>query len=75
MFAPEPLYPSENAIYEEVLPALRELLSRRHPRARQEGPGTLSKMLYAGGYLSYRPELPDVEAAREALLVDEQVEA
>jgi hypothetical protein len=72
MFAPEPLYPSETATNEEILPALRDLLSQCSAAA-QEGPEALSEMLYTGGYLPFRPASADVEAAREALFVEGRV--
>jgi hypothetical protein len=72
MFAPNLLYPSEHTASEGVLPALRELLNQCI-WARQEGPETLSEMLWTQGYLPFLPQVADVEAAREALVVDEEL--
>ena len=50
----------------DVLPALRELLSQ-HPEADTSGLETLSRLLYVLRFLPYQPEIHEVEAALEAL--------
>jgi hypothetical protein len=69
MFAPEPLYPTEHPTNEAVLPALRDMLSQS-PEMMCSGSETLSERLYTPRYLPFPPDEADVEAAREALLVE-----
>jgi hypothetical protein len=52
-----------------VHPALRELFSQ-HPDMMQSGCETLSRALHVLRFLACRPEPFEVEAAREALLVE-----
>ena len=56
----------------DVRPALRELLAQ-HPILTQVGCEALSRALFVLHYLPYRPEPFEVEAAREALLVEGEV--
>ena len=67
---PNPLYRGDRA--QEVFIALRELLSRNQ-HAAHFGLETLSDLLYAEQLLSDRPKHSEVEAAREALLVEGEV--
>lgn len=70
MIAPTPVYQSS-----DLVPALRELFSR-HPEAMKSDPETLSRMLHVLRFLPYRPEVYEVEAALEALkLEDEEIAA
>jgi hypothetical protein len=59
---------------EEVLPALRELLSR-HPAAASSSPVKLAGLLRILCYLPRRPGPLEVAAALEALEVDGEVAA
>ena len=65
-----PLYPVGRT--QEVLIALRELLSRNQCAAHFDLE-TLSELLYEERLLSCRPEPSEVQAAREALLVEDEV--
>jgi hypothetical protein len=56
----------------EVLPALRELFSQ-HSTTEASGAEVLSDLLYELRYLPYRPEPFAVEAAREAILIEDKV--
>lgn len=68
-FAPQPVYNND-----EVLPALREMISQ-HPTAMRNGPETLARLLYVLRYLSYRPSVYAVEEALEALQVEGELAA
>lgn len=57
-----------------VVIGLRELFSL-HPGAMRSGPETLGRMLYVLCFLPYRPDVYEVEAALEALQVEEEVAA
>ena len=65
-----PLYAAART--QEVLIALRELLSRNQCAAYFDLE-TLSELLHEERLLFYRPGLSEVEAAREALLVEGEV--
>ena len=69
MLAPRPLYLNEPTTREDVLPALRELLSQ-HPAVTYKSPDTLARLLWMLRYLPYRPETFEVEAALEALRIE-----
>jgi hypothetical protein len=72
--SPRPLYLNEPTACEDVLPALRELLSQ-HPAVTHKSPETLARLLRRLAYLPYQPETFEVEAALEALRVDGEVAA
>ena len=55
----------------ELLLALRELLAQ-HPATRR-GPETLARLLWVLRYLPYRPSVFEIEAALEALTVEDGV--
>ena len=74
MLAPETLYLSKPTTRDDVLPALRELLSQ-HPAVTYKSPGTLARLLRMLGYVSYQPETFEVEAALEALHIEGEVAA
>ncbi|MGF1472041.1 MAG: hypothetical protein ACFB50_09915 [Rubrobacteraceae bacterium] len=59
---------------DDVLPALREFYSQ-HPAAMKSSPETLARLLYMFRFLSYRPDVYEVEAALEALQVEEELAA
>ena len=56
----------------DVFPALRELFSQ-HPAMMQSGCETLGRALFVLRFLPRRPESFEVEAALEALLVEDEV--
>ena len=66
--------PAQNSVYttNDVLPALRELLSQ-HTEAAKSGPETLGRLLYVLCFLPRRPEICEVGATLEALLVEGEV--
>jgi hypothetical protein len=73
MFATlQELYLTEPTACEEVLPAVRELISW-HPTAAYKSPNTLARLLWILRYLPYRPEIFKVETALEALRVEGEV--
>jgi len=73
MFATlQELYPSEPTAPEDVLPAVRELISE-HAAAAYKSSETLARLLWVLRYLSYRPEVFEVEVALEALRVEGEV--
>ena len=67
-FAPQRIIADEP----EVLPALRELFSQ-YPTMKRSGPETLSRALFVLCFLSYCPDTIAVDAAREALIVENEV--
>jgi hypothetical protein len=69
MLAPKPLYLNDPTTREDVLPALRELLSR-YPAATYKSSDTLARLLWMLRYLPYQPETFEVEAALEALRIE-----
>ena len=69
MNAPKTVYTTN-----DVLPTLRELFSQ-HPEATKSGPETLSRLLYMLRFLSYQPEIHEVEAALEALVLEGEIAA
>ncbi len=66
-FAPPQLYTTD-----EVLPALRDLLSH-HPAAASSSPEKLARRLYVLRYLPFRPEVCEVAAALEALCIEGEI--
>ena len=67
------LAPPQRSIHVgDVLPTVRELFSQ-YPAMTQSGPETLSRALHVLRFLAYRPETFEVEAALEALRVEEEV--
>lgn len=64
----------KTASAEKVLPAIRELFSRR-PTAVGHGPETIGRMLCVRNFLPYRPDTCEVEAALEALVLEGEVAA
>jgi len=58
--------------YPAVLPALRDLFGQ-HPSMTQSGCETLGRALFVLRFLSYRPEPFAVEAALEALRIEDEV--
>jgi hypothetical protein len=68
------LYLSEPTPREDVLPALRELLSK-YPGVTYNSPDTLAQLLRMLGYVPYQPETFEVEAALEALRVGGEIAA
>lgn len=64
--------PAQNSVYtttNDVLPTLRELFSQ-HPEAATSSLETLSRLLYVLRFLPYQPEIREVEAALEALVLE-----
>jgi hypothetical protein len=72
--SPRPLYLSKPTACEDVLPALRELLSQ-HPAVTHKSPDTSARLLWFMRYLPHRPETFEVEAALEALRVEGEIAA
>ena len=56
----------------DVLPALRELFSQ-YPAMKRSGSEALSRALLVLRFLSYRPDTFAVGAAREALIIEDEV--
>jgi hypothetical protein len=71
---PPELYPTEPTARDDVLPALRDLLSQ-HPATMRSAADTLARLLWILRYLPYRPETFEVEAALEALRIEGEVAA
>lgn len=67
---PREPYHAEPSLTSEILPALRELLSR-YPDLAYSTPEELQLRLH--NYLSWRPEVCEIEVAMEALRVEGQV--
>ncbi len=70
MVGPREKYHAEPSPTSSTLPALRELLSQ-HPHLADSGPEELQMRLR--GYLPHSPDIFEVEAALDALRVEEQV--
>ena len=70
----EELYLGERTTREDVLPALRLLLSQ-HPTTAYKSANTLARCLWTMRYLPYRPHTFEVEVALEALMIDAEVAA
>ncbi len=68
--------PAQSSVYttSDVLPILRELFSQ-HPEATKNGPETLSRLLYVLRFLPCQPEIHEVEAALEALALEDGIAA
>ena len=70
--APRTLYLSKPTTREDVLPALRELLSQ-HPAVTNKSPDTSARLLWVLRYLPYQPETFEVEATLAALRIEGEV--
>ena len=67
MIGPEETYHAKQVYTPEILPALRELLSQ-YPHLADAGPDEIRAHLHR--YIPRSPEIFEVEAALEALLVE-----
>ncbi len=66
------VYLNEDIPREELLPALRALFSQ-YPATERSGAETLARLLWVLSYLPYQPPVFEVEAALEALNVEDEV--
>jgi len=72
MIAPGELYPSEGDPHEDVVPAVRQYLSK-HPSAVSDEARVTARKLRLWGLMEREPSEEEVEAVLEALTVEGEV--